>query len=269
MKLTVKKNALIDIDWFDIQFITGFWNNSHKVKKFLNMPIYTIGGEPISSRVLKHWHDTGVLEDNRPKHKGWRKFSFSEVVWISIVTKLRNFGMDLKKIKRVKQYLETYNKSGNESKCPLLDFYIANCMTSKMPIKLLVFDSGETLIGRQVAIDIALQYQFIQDDYISIDIGKLINTRFKGKKVETDYLDYSLSNIEKEVQKGVYYENVKSMTIKVNGDKDILFTKEHIRDSRHEIKALLQKIGNYYQDTSVKNGKEKHYRLIEKKKLKK
>lgn len=59
------------------------------------------------------------------------------------------------------------------------------------------------------------------------------------------------------------------MTIKVNGDKDILFTKEHIKDSRNEIKALLQKIGDHYEKTSVKAGRGKYYKLVEKKKIKK
>lgn len=263
------RNYLIDTDWFDLQFIAGFCNDNHKVKDFLNEPQYTIGDEAISSRVLKHWHDTGILEDNRPKGKGWRKFSFTEVVWISIVSKLRNFGLDLKKIKKVKKYLDTFNSIENQSQCPLLDFYITHCMTSMMPIKLLVFDTGEALIGRQVAIDLAVQYGFIKDDYISIDIAKLINRRFKGKKIETDYSNYSLSNIEKEVQQGIYYEDVKSITINVNGNKDILLTKEHIKDSRDEIKVLLKKTGDYYEESSVRTGKGKHYKLVEKKKLKK
>ena len=165
MNLKEKRNYLVDTNWFDDQFICGFLNDNHKVKEFLNQPQYTIGDETISSRVLKHWHDTGVLEDNRPKGKGWRKFSFSEVVWISIVSKLRKFGMDLKNIKEVKQYLDSFNSTKNQSKCPLLDFYIAHCMTSTMPIKLLVFDTGESIIGRQVAIDTAIQYQFLKYQY--------------------------------------------------------------------------------------------------------
>ena len=34
--------------------------NNLKIKKKLNEPLYTIGGETISSRVLKHWHDKGI-----------------------------------------------------------------------------------------------------------------------------------------------------------------------------------------------------------------
>ena len=162
MKFKEKRNYLTDTNWFDYQFLGGFLSADHKVKEFLNEPQFTIGDEAISSRVLKHWHDKEILEDNRPKGKGWRKFSFSEVVWISIVSKLRNFGMDLKKIKKVKQYLDAFNSTKSQSKRPLLDFYIAHCMSSLMPIKLLVFDTGEALIGRQVAIDTAIQYQFLK-----------------------------------------------------------------------------------------------------------
>ena len=109
MKFIEKKNYLVDTDWFDYQFIEQFLYKDLKIKKKLNEPLYTIGGENISSRVLKHWHDKGILEDNRLKNKGWRKFSFSEVIWISIVNKLRRFGMDLKSIKKVKQYFDVYN----------------------------------------------------------------------------------------------------------------------------------------------------------------
>jgi len=267
--MEIKRNYLTDTDWFDYQFICEFLYENHSVKEFLNELKYKIGDEAISSRVLKHWHDTEILEDNRPKGKGWRRFSFTEVVWISIVLQLRNFGLDLKKIKKVKDYLNTYNSSENQSQCPLLDFYIAYCMTSTMPVKLLVFDTGETLIGRQVAIDLAVQYGFIQDDYISIDIGKLMNKRFKGKRVKTDNTNYSLNSIEKEVQQGIYYDDVKSITISVNGKKDILLTKEHIRNSREEIKVLLQKTGEYYEESSIRTGKGKHYKLVEKKKFKK
>ena len=267
--MEIKRSYLADTDWFDYHFIDRFFYENHSVKEFLNEPKYTIGDETISSRVLKHWHDTGILEDNRPKGKGWRKFSFTEVVWISIVSQLRKFGLDLKKIKKVKEYLDTFNSAENLSKCPLLDFYIAHCMTSTMPIKLLVFDTGEALLGRQVAIDLALQYGFIQDDYISIDIAKLINKRFQGKKVETDYSNYSLSTIEKEVQQGIYYDDVKSMTIKVNGNKDILLTKEHIKYSQDEISNLLSKIGNYYEQSTLVKGYRRNYKIIEKKKLKK
>lgn len=39
--------------------------------------------------------------------------------------------------------------------------------------------------------------------------------------------------------------------------------------AKNEIKALLEKVGDYYEESSIKKGKNKHYKLIEKKKVNK
>lgn len=260
------KNYLVDIDWFDHHFTGDFLYENHKVKEVLNEPRFKIGDEDISSRVLLHWHEMGILEDDREKGKGWRKFSISEMIWIGIVIKLRTFGLDLKKIKKIREYLNTYN-SKNISKCPLLDFYIAFSANSEMPVKLLVFSSGEALIGRQVAIDSSLQLGLISEDYVTIDISNLVKSKLNFKKIETDYLAYSLTNIEKEVSKAINIDKVKSIQITLKDDF-ILLSKEHITESKDEIKALLNKIGNYYESSTIKNERSTHYRFIEKKKIK-
>jgi len=264
-----RNNFFSDTDWFDIQFTGGFLDSNNKIKEFLNEPRYKVGDESISSRVLNHWHDKGILNDNRPKGSGWRKFSFTEVIWLGIVSKLRTFGLDLKKIYKVKQYFDAYVSKENQSQNPLLDFYIFYCMTSKMPVKLLVFDSGEALIGRQVSIDLSTQHNFIKEDYISIDIGQLMNKRFKGKRVETDYLDYSLSPVEKEIKKSIHFDQVNSLEINIGKGQWIHLTKEHIRYNQDEISNLLNKIGNYYEQSILVKGNRRNYKVIEKKKLKK
>ena len=266
MEAKINRNILVDTDWFDDRFTLDFLNKDYKVKAFLNEPRYTIGDESISSRVLKHWHDVGILNDNRPKKKGWRKFSFTEVVWVSIATKLRKFGLDLEKIKKVRSYLYLFKSKNSE--CPLLDFYIAHCMASSEPIKLLVFDSGEALIGRQSAIDLAVQYEFIKDDYVSIDLAKTINRRFKNTKINTDYLEYGLTDLDKEIKQSIYVEDVDGLKIKLSTGKDILISKEHIKNSYGEIQALINRIGSYYEITTVSKGRKKVYKLTENKKIK-
>jgi DNA-binding transcriptional MerR regulator len=266
--MNTKTNFLVASDWFDYNFLGGYLNKEHKSKEFLNTPKFKIGDEKISSRVLNHWHDTGLLNDNRIHKKSWRKFTFSEVVWINIIIKLRDFGMNIKKIKKVKECLEVYNTNNHHSKCELLDFYIAFCMSSKTPVKLLVFDSGEALLAKQSEIDLSTQFDRIKDDYISIDLGKLINSRFKGKKVETNYLNHSISTVAKEIENGIYLDDVNSISIKLSGDNDILVSKEYIRENIDEVEKLINKVGKFYEKSIVRNGKGKYYKVIEKRKIK-
>ena len=72
----------------------------------LNKKDIKISNTFLSSRVLNHWQKRGLIDDERINGKGWRKFSSSEAIWLGIVRKLRKFGMDFDKIKKVKESLE-------------------------------------------------------------------------------------------------------------------------------------------------------------------
>ncbi len=73
--------------------------------------------------------------------------------------KLRDFGLDLKKIKKVKEFLEIHAAENNPSDYPELDFYILTASRHSDPVKLLVFDSGEALLGNQMEIDYSNHFQ--------------------------------------------------------------------------------------------------------------
>ena len=154
--MKLKQNNLFPgSDWFDINFLGGFATSSITIKEQLNEQNYKIDDDRLSSRLLNHWYKTGIIDDDRPNGKGWKKFSVSELVWVQIVFKLRKFGLDLNRIKLVKNYLDIYNRLDKNSNCLLLDFYIVIAVHSTIPIKLIVFESGQAEIVRQVDIDMA------------------------------------------------------------------------------------------------------------------
>ena len=259
-----QKNLLIGgIDWFDTNYLE-FLNSAQKFRQNINKPKYPIRKETISSRVLNHWHNKGILDDNRTNKTGWRKLNTIEILWINVIKKLRVFGFDLDKIRLVKKNLESFNLSKKKGEFAVLDFYLAYSIVSKKPVKLLVF-SSDTIIGDR---QIQTYRSLLEEDFISIDIPNLVNKLKIAPEIETDYINYSSSNIEKEITKGVYLESLKSIKIKVN-DEDILLEKEHIKYSRDEIKSLINKVGDYYEETTVKKGKKKFYKILEMKKTKK
>ena len=174
-------------DWFDLNFLGGFVNSDSSIKRKFNEQNLKVDDSRLSSRVLNHWYESGIITDNRPNGKGWKKFSLTEIVWVNIVFKLRSFGLDLKRIKEVKDHIDVYNPIDKTSNCPLLDFYMYVAIFSKIPIKLVVFESGQAEIVRQIDIDLANHIGLIKEDFISIDINKLLNKLFTKKNIETDY----------------------------------------------------------------------------------
>jgi len=263
------KNYLIASDWFDSNFFGKFLDEGHQAMMFLNKPQFKVAEEKITSRVLNHWHEMELLYDNREEKKGWRKFSISDSIWISIVLKLRSFGLGLKQIKKVKECLDIYNSPDAISNSTLLDFYISYCFLSDEPVKLLVFNNGEALLARQIEIDLSTQINGIKDDYISIDLGKLINKRFKKNLIKTDYLNYSVSELSKELTQIQSINEVESITIKRKEKGSYLLTTQYILENREDFEKILFKVGKHNESTIIQNGNTKIYKVVEKKRINK
>ena len=266
--MTERKNVFPASEWFDINFLGGFLHSDLEIINQFNQQTYTVGEEKLSSRVLNHWYQAGIITDDRPNNKGWKKFSFSEIVWMRIVIKLRNFGLDLQRIKKVKEQIDCYNTKDSKSKCPLLDFYMLVAINSDIPIKFIVFESGQAEIVKQTDIDFSNQLDLITEDFISIDINKLLDKVLTKKKVKADYFNYNKTEIEKEVFNSQYIDKDKSITIKLNNGKEFLVNRKKVLSSRKEMESLLN-ILEFSKGSTIREGKKTYYEIQKKKKIKK
>jgi len=266
-----KRNTLADVSYYqryinspmsstedELKFVQSINEKKHRLKFVDN----------ITSRIITHWQDLGLINENRSTGKGWRLFSFSELVWLKVIIKLRHFGFDLKKVKKVKEFLKIHGEEIKASAYPELDFYILLTQRDSDPIKLLVFDSGEALLGNQLEIDTSIKFQTIQDDYISIDLNKLVNEIFDNPSLKTEYIDYSLTPIEKEIKETISSENLQSLFIKVDSGDEYILDKKFIMESSKELNTIFNSI-KYAEATTTKRGTKTIYKLTEKKKIKK
>tara|TARA_B110000091_G_scaffold149822_1_gene159486 strand:- start:182 stop:1009 length:828 start_codon:yes stop_codon:yes gene_type:complete len=265
-----RKNVFPASDWFDLNFLSGFLHSDLNIVKQFNQQTYTIGEEKLSSRVLNHWYQSGIITDDRLDNKGWKKFSFSEIVWISIVIKLRKFGLDLQRIKKVKEQIDYYNTKDSKSKCPLLDFYMLVAITSTIPIKFIVFESGQAEIVKQSDIDIANQINLINEDFISIDINKLLDKVLTKKKVKADYFNSiktSDNPLFTQLEESLSKNNIQSVTIKTN-DKDYLIDEVFFTKDGKEARTITNML-QYGKVIENKNAGKSTYQITNQKKIKK
>ena len=201
-----KRNYLLLGDAFEIAF-ASYRAGAGRFKAKWNARIHTIDDDRISPRVLNHWIKNGLIEDERPGGKGWHRFSPSDMFWIKTLIKLREFGVPIETLKSVKKELEAGGNS--HSKRPLLEYYIAHTFFKKKPTRILVFSNGEALIASQEEIDTALQFGTIQDDFISIDINRMLGDL--GWAI--DYLNESKTEVEKAVSNALSDPEIKKVTI--------------------------------------------------------
>ena len=261
-------NTFPTSDWFDFNFFE-FAKSNISIKKQFNKQNLKVNDSRLSSRVLNHWYVSGIINDNRPNGKGWKKFSFSEIVWVHIVFKLRSFGLDLKRIKGVKDHIDEFNSIDEISNCPLLDFYMYVAISSKIPVKLIVFESGQAEIVRQLDIDLANTVGLISEDFISIDINKLLNKLFTKKNIKTDYLGYSdvpKSPLVKQIEDSISAEDITSIIIKIK-DEDYVIDENFFMKDKAKANALMSVL-NFGELIEKKNGGKSTYQVTNKKKIK-
>ena len=257
-------------DWFDLNFLGGFVNSDSSIKRQFNEQNLKVDDSRLSSRVLNHWYESGIITDNRPNGKGWKKFSLTEIVWVNIVFKLRSFGLDLKRIKEVKDHIDIYNSIDKTSNCPLLDFYMYVAIFSKIPIKLVVFESGQAEIVRQIDIDLANHIGLIKEDFISIDINKLLDKVLTKKKVKADYFNSiktSDNPLFTQLEESLSKNNIQSVTIKTN-DKDYLIDEVFFTKDGKEARAIKNMV-EYGRIIENMNAGKSTYQIIKQKKIKK
>ena len=263
-----KNNTKVANDWLDINFFGNFLFRDHQIKDVLNDRKHRINQEVISHRVLNSWYKHDLVEDGRPNGKGWAKFSYSEIVWIHIVIKLRRFGLDIPKIKKVKETLSQYSSEESKSKWPLFDFFLIQAKSQSEPIKLLVFESAESELLRQTDIDFYTQFGFISEDYISIDLNKLqqkIGPSDKGE--ETNYSSYQHSDISKEALLTLNDEDIKRVEI-TSTNNSFLFDAEYFTNNKERAEKLAEMI-EFSSFTTVKYKNKKSYKATTQKKFKK
>jgi len=263
------KNTFFANDWFDSNFLGLFVHSDSLIKHQLNKQTQKFGENQISSRVLNHWYEKGIIIDDRPENKGWKKFSFSDAAWVTIVIKLRKFGLSLDQIKLVKEQLDYYNKLDKVSKCSLLDFYLVVAMTSKIPVKLVVFESGQAELVRQIDLDLANSIDSIPEDFISIDINKMVGKMLNKPGSSADYFGYSdipKSMIMQEIEDSINADDVKTVSIKINTSEYILHEELFVQD-KAKAQAIINLIsyGSYHE---VKQSGKSNYRVTKQKKIK-
>jgi DNA-binding transcriptional MerR regulator len=83
--------------------------NVSKVETLLSKPLFVVKDSQVSSRVYKHWSDANILYSipTESETRKWSRYSLTELMWLSLLQTIRDYGMPLKAIKTVRDLLCT------------------------------------------------------------------------------------------------------------------------------------------------------------------
>jgi len=244
-------------DWFDEEYFGKFMgkNDYLNQKRLLNEKRYRIENIDFSYRIINYWQELGLIDEDRPKGKGWRKYSFTDIVWLHIISQLRLFGFPIEKIKKIKEDILLYKDYALISKMPLLDFYILYAINMKRPTYLIACNNGQCFILSQKELSMAEAFGNIKN-YITININKILQLLISKIDIRPDYFSsVELKDDEISLIYALRFENIESISIRLENSKIAVIEKTFIENNQERLVDLLRRKDFQDLDIKVRDGK--------------
>lgn len=175
MKTAIYKLITRDylIKYFKSDFVLS--QNDISLKKELNKLQYSLNKDRHSSKNIIMWEQYGLISDNRKQGKGWKKYSFSECVWIDLIKKLKCFGFHRKTLLPIKEMLAENQDQSKISKLPLLDFYIKSILFEGKQIFFIADELGHAILISQDHLRSVEQLSgHLCEDMVRLNLSKMV-----------------------------------------------------------------------------------------------
>jgi len=224
-----------------------------KISLSLNTRYRRIKDSRISYRLINHWAKYNLITAERDTEKGWRKYSFMDLLWLNIMLRLRLFNISLDTMVKIKESLySAFRPKETASQFPILDYHTIMAITKRVPVYLIIFDDGTAEFLTQSEYDISAS-NFHFADHIKISLNRILQMSFFKSKVDLEPIPESIHDLSHEETELLFmlrmgkYESIK---VKLEDGKiELLEGVEMLKNDKRIIDILHE---NNYQNIEIK-----------------
>lgn len=176
-------------------------NDKFNITDFLNKKVFRVSDTPLSYRQVNSLDKDGLLGEQSERKKGWREFSPKELVYIQIVTELKELGFEHRKLDNLwRAFFKEPNKppKGEKMPSPHINRGISEtalgCVFAQVEMTLVVNKKGEFAFfdpGNFAVYDRLLGA--LPSVYIRLNLNDFVNDVLKMMKKEPFPVKWSLS----------------------------------------------------------------------------
>ena len=223
----------------------------------------TTNNTAISPRMVNYWTEIGVLplqESNK-----WHKFSLVDIVFIHIAAKLRDFGLNLEKIKTAKLDLYRLVSLKDENGTEILEtplsvletaFLLAFALKSHGNIYLMITNSGQATYMTEESLELNRQCDNVPDAYIYLNLNDLLHkTEIINNiraEIHHETRKYALDDNEKQVVDALRQDNLEKIEITKDRANGKLTRMDAVTDITNKIDAENTEYGEV--QTKIQHG---------------
>lgn len=271
---------LVISDGISLKYLEA--NEKYKLQEFVNKKIFKVSDTPLTYRQVNTLDTDKLLSNERVDKKGWRKFSYKELVYTLIVSELKKFGFKHEQLKQLWQAFfseptkEPKGSGGIDINRSIGETAIG-CVFGEVEIILCVDSNGSVVFYDPI--NYSLFYQ-ASKSHIQIVLNNIINgLRLKAGKeeipikwsVQQSILDgykHGLSTKEADLLKIIRNDEYSTIRIKKKDGEVTLVSAEMVNNGNSEtmardLIAILNK--KDFQDISIvkRDGKIVNYKVEE------
>lgn len=214
----------------------------------------SFAGKP-NYRIINNWSKIGVIPDRRDNDAEWRRFSFRDAIWLSLVTELRKFGLSTKKLIEAKEAIGIENEPPHLT---LLEYYIALTF-QHIPTYLLCFEDGHVeLLDEEEFNDTKTLSDLFTHSFILISLNRIIqNLSAEDYPITPFYLiPEGLSKEEYDLLNMIRDHKFHKIEIqKTDGENILIKSTEKILASEAQVKEIMKEKGYQTITLETQDGK--------------
>ena len=163
--------------------------NHSAFKETLNNRRFTLNKSRHSSKNIIMWEGYGLIKDNRIDNTGWKRYSFTESLWIDLIKKLKRYGLHSKTLIPIKKMFCETKDQAEISEFPLLDFYIKLIVCDKKQVFLLTDDrANSVLITKEHLGSVEKVHNYEYEDMVKINLNSIVNRLLVELPIELEEL---------------------------------------------------------------------------------
>lgn len=139
--IPVARSDDFDVDYHN--YLYGDEAQLSKLRERVRVRTFAVGGTGVAYRVINHWEQKKLLP-KRDEDEGWRKFSFIELVWLKVISRLRKLGFPIEQIVITKNGVMFWDKELGTY--PLLEYYVVKAAASQIDPYIFVLPDGKATV---------------------------------------------------------------------------------------------------------------------------
>jgi DNA-binding transcriptional MerR regulator len=237
----------------------------YDIKAFLLTEKYSVKDTDITYRMVNTWCKAGIMADRREAEDGWRRLTFTDLIWLHLLIELRKFGLSIEQLALA--YKSAFYVHGDTQKpWNIFAVGVAQCF-QKTNISIVIFNDG--FLALAFDDELALHAALSNQPYIKLNLNQLVRkVHPKLSHVEHQKLAIRLSAEELEVISATQEDDLNNITIRLKDGKIQRIEKERTQSNyQGSLNELIREMNFGEATLIVKEGRIAYVKQKEFKKI--